>query len=147
MKTGALLIIVCLLSSCYSNGQNKIYVNKYYNTYGIVFSKSYKEQFLIEEKKERINISRNDVIDCEKIIINGFSKEKYHNFSNHGRQYLGYRNVYNDKIVMVLINNNIKYPKMFNAFDKDFAIGLGDFFEDENNQILLIVNLTKKKIE
>ena len=70
----------------------------------------------------------NDLVLAENIAKDSLCMLKLKYFRKNGRQYLGYLNKKNEKIVLLGIFNNYRYPKQFEDFEREFLIGFGDFW-------------------
>ncbi len=125
----------------------KVFFKKYYEVSSIVFAKEYRERFIIKDKKDRIDISIADIELIESYIKKIVTKKLYKYFRCSGRQYLGYISLKDEKKIIVLILNNFRYPNKFPEFEKEFALGFGEFYEDNKNQMYMTFNIDKKILE
>lgn len=147
MEKITILSIFMLVSNLTFSQNEKIILTKYYKNCSVIFNENYKFNYNLKYFKNRINLDRNDLVLAENIAKDSLDILKSKYFRKNGRQYLGYSNQKNEKIVLLGIFNNYRYPKQFEDFEREFLIGFGDFYENSKNQIILTVNLTTKKLE
>ncbi|MFH0733815.1 MAG: hypothetical protein V1773_04480 [bacterium] len=135
-----------------------IELKEFYDGKGVVFGIDEKYYGSRDSTDQRISLSLADVIEAEKVLDslvnlyyrNDLNSKKEHNSKLRGyyRQYWGYKNIFNEKkIIMFIFNfNDPDSIEYFNdGWDKGFCIGTHDLYL--NNTRIYIINLTKREME
>jgi hypothetical protein len=140
-----------------------IKIRDYYAGYGKIFYNFSQVVDNIEGAKKEMEVSISDVVKAEKILFDNYNEvyRKDNRFSNFNyqvknpkkylftyyRQYFGFHNESNDRVVVIFLMNFKEYKKAKDYFinwKNEFAIGNGDFYE--KNQKIFLVNLNKRNV-
>jgi hypothetical protein len=151
-------IFLALLTTLFCHevySQTKIIsLPNYYKGKGVIFNKDYKSLLKIDNYSKSFTPLLKEVSIVEDVFLNqiktkkSFKKSVKKEFCNYYRQYLGYINKNNEKIIVVNMLNfrrKSKAKKNFEDWDKEFILGFGEFYEE--NQFLYKVNLSKKDLQ
>lgn len=126
---------------------------------GVIFPLDYKLPFVIDEGSKTFTPSMDDIILAEDFLLNNKIDVKYNagltgvfnpkgikgRFNKYNRQYVGYKNISSDKIIIIHLLNfkkKKKAEKMFSNWEREYVIGLGGFYEE--NTVTFSVNLTQR---
>ena len=151
----------CINAGCSGNmnkdSLNIIELKKFYNGKGVIFSKDNPYYGADAKDKLRFTPTISEVIEAEIILdslVNIYfnkdtleRRERKLKLRNYYRQYVGYKDKNEQKIIVMRILN-FGHPdskKYFKGWDKSFIINTGDFYALYTR--IYFINISKKQLQ
>ncbi|QMU66223.1 MAG: hypothetical protein GKR88_19375 [Flavobacteriaceae bacterium] len=148
------LVLIILFNQELQAQTKIISLSSYFKGKGVIFEKEYKSLIDIKDYEKSFTPSLEEIKIVENLFLKKIeSKRKIKKtpkkeFYNYYRQYLGYINSNQEKVIMVNMlnfNKKSKAKRMFENWDKDYVLGFGEFYEE--NQFIYTINLLKKTLQ